>query len=250
MATMEKQERSRYSASLVAAFAIAVVVGLVSGCGEIKVDTGSLGVGNNSNDLSGIGSTPDPSWHNSYLVGAHGGFVCTDCHVSTARTGAGSPYIREISGDQICARCHMGGYNRKNLFDHGAYKIGTHCNSCHYSDNFRYHTRPHHSAYHEKISSPCIACHPGKTPGSHRSDGRTASCEMCHKYPNWNATNFNHSGVSSGCANCHSRHYDGYPCEACHTYGISWGYSHSRVRSDGCPACHGADGHGGGGHGD
>jgi hypothetical protein len=75
------------------------------------------------------------------------------------------------------------------------------------------------------------------------SDGRTTSCEGCHKYPTWRAANFNHSGVTGGCASCHTKHYAGYACEACHTSGISWSYRHSRVRNDGCPACH--DGGGG-----
>ncbi|MDH5508936.1 MAG: hypothetical protein OEZ32_01130 [Nitrospinota bacterium] len=247
---MEKQNKTSYLAPLFAALGIAVMTGLFAGCGDITIDTGQLGLGDNSNDLSNIGLSPDPSWHNSYLVGAHGSFACGDCHASTARTGASSPLLREMSGDQICARCHMGDYNRTSLFNHGAYKIGTHCNSCHYSDNFKYHTRPSHNKYHEKISSSCVACHPGKTPGGHLADGRTGLCEMCHKYPNWQGTGFSHSGVTSGCSNCHSKHYSGFPCESCHTFGISWGFSHSRVRSDGCPACHGSDGHGGGGHDD
>jgi len=222
---------------------------LLPGCGDIKLDTGSLGLGKDSNDLSNIGATPDPSWHNSYLDGPHGRYACSDCHVSVARTSGGKSPFREIAGDQICANCHMGDYNRTSLFNHGAYKIGTHCNSCHYSDNFRSHARVAHNKYHEKITYSCATCHPDKTPGNHLADGRTGSCELCHKYPNWAGAGFNHSGVSSGCASCHSRHYSGYACESCHTYGISWGYSHSRVRNDGCPACHGNDGHGGGGGG-
>lgn len=238
-------------APVMAALAVAVLIALAAGCGDISVDTGQLGIGNNSNDLSNIGSTPDPSWHSSYLIGAHAGYACSDCHISVARTNGIKSPLREISGDQVCANCHMGDYNRTSLFNHSTYSIGTHCNSCHYSDSFKLHARPSHSSYHDKISSSCISCHPGKTPSSHTVDGRTGSCEICHEYPSWLGANFNHSGVSSGCANCHSRHYSGFACESCHTYGISWGYSHGNTRADGCPACHGSDGHGGaGGHDD
>ena len=252
-------------------FALALLVavaGLFSGCGD-------TGLGGPGNDLSGIGAKTDPGWHTSYLVGAHGGYACGDCHVSAARTN-----FREISGDQICARCHMDAYNRTGLFNHASYKIGTHCNACHFSDSFTAHTRVSHGAYHGKIAANCLSCHPGKTPASHYSDGRTANCESCHKYPSWapsggahtytsgcarchsgkkpgshgaatyatcenchkypswKGATFTHSGISSGCASCHSRHYGGYACEACHTSGISWRYRHSQVRADGCIACH------------
>ncbi|MDH5638695.1 MAG: hypothetical protein OEZ04_09405 [Nitrospinota bacterium] len=323
--------------------AIAVAAGMFTACGDVAINTDQLGMPNNntgSGDLSGKGQTPDPSWHTSYLAGAHGSFLCTDCHVSTARADMGqtdlarSPF-RETPRDQICSRCHMGDYNRTSLFNHTVAKTGTYCNSCHYSDSFTAHTRISADQYHGLIggscaschaartpanhradgratacekchqyptwsgasgghtatsncvschaartpanhradgratacekchqyptwsgasgghtaTSNCVSCHSSKTPANHQRDGRTSKCENCHQYPDWGNASFSHSGVSSGCANCHSKHYSGYACEACHTSGISWSYRHSRVRSDGCVACHDGDGHGDG-HGD
>ncbi|VAX20051.1 hypothetical protein MNBD_NITROSPINAE02-1394, partial [hydrothermal vent metagenome] len=67
-----------------------------------------------------------------------------------------------------------------------------------------------------------------------------STCENCHQYPSWSGAGaeFNHSGVLSGCRSCHPGHFLGYDCEWCHTYGISWGYSHSRNKSQACGACH------------
>ncbi|MDH5508935.1 MAG: hypothetical protein OEZ32_01125 [Nitrospinota bacterium] len=280
--------------------AIAVAAGMFTGCGDVTINTDQFGlpVNNNSTgDLGGKGQTPDPSWHNSYLDGRHSSFVCTDCHVSTARTDMGetdlarSPF-RETPKDQICSRCHMGDYNRTSLFNHTVANTGTYCNSCHYSDSFTAHTRISADTYHGLIggscsschsnrtpgnhradgrasacerchsypswsgasgahtaTSNCVSCHAARTPGNHQRDGRTSKCENCHNYPDWSNASFSHSGVSTGCASCHSRHYSGYACESCHTSGISWSYKHSRVRSDGCIACHDGDGHGDG-HGD
>jgi hypothetical protein len=218
----------------------AIILGLTAGCGNISAK--QLGLSNKSSDLSGAGVTPHPSWHTSYLSGTHAGYVCSDCHVSVARVKAARSTFREISGDQICARCHTDAYNRTNFFNHPSLNAGTRCNTCHYSDSFTSHTRISHRAYHNSITGSCISCHTGKTPANHKKDGRTANCESCHKYPDWRNASFNHSGVSGGCASCHSGHKAGYACESCHTFGISWGYSHSRVRNDGCPVCHGSGG--------
>ena len=324
-AGMETKRSYKKVSPAVLLFAVAAMAWLAQGCGDVSVKTEQLNTAKNSPvDLSAQAPKIDTGWHTSYLEGAHSGFICTDCHVSVARTN-----FREISGDQICARCHMDAYNRAGLFNHAAFKADTHCNSCHFSDSFRSHSRLQHSAYHGSISGSCESCHTGKTPASHangrtancaschmyptwsasgggahsytsgcvnchsaktpaqhkndgrtanceschkypawtsvsggggthshtsgcvnchsaktpskhKKDGRTANCELCHKYPSWKNASFNHSGVTSGCASCHTKHYSGYACEACHTAGISWRYKHSGVRNDGCTACHGS----------
>ncbi|MDH4185074.1 MAG: hypothetical protein OEV92_12680, partial [Nitrospinota bacterium] len=160
---MRETQKRNLLAPVISALALAILAGMVASCGDIKVDTSQLnpGASNTSSDLSGAGVTPNPTWHNSYFEGPHGGFLCTDCHVSVARTDGGKSPFREISGNQICANCHMDKYNRTTFFNHQVTKAGTHCNSCHYSDSFRSRTRISHTQYHQVIGGSCDACHTG-----------------------------------------------------------------------------------------
>lgn len=275
--------------------ALIATVAVISSCGDGSVDgasTSSSGgsSGANITDLSGISRTPDTSWHDSYITGAHASYQCGDCHTNTARMNA-----LATSNDQICYQCHVNDYNNTSLLNHSQYKIGTYCNSCHYSDSFTSHSRVSHSEYHGAITSSCESCHTNRYPSSH-TGSRTSgcenchsysgggwavssssggshytsncsschlsrmpanhygtTCENCHSYPSWSGSAaFDHSSITSGCASCHSKHYAGYSCEWCHTFGQSWSFSHSRVNSQACSACHGSDGHGDDddGHGD
>ncbi|MDH5756762.1 MAG: hypothetical protein OEZ55_08860 [Nitrospinota bacterium] len=199
-------------------------------------------VSSDPNDLSGIGVTPDSSWHDHYLQGKHARFTCADCHISAARNNGGVP-LRELQNDMICYQCHSGEYGRTDLFNHARYKIGTYCNSCHFSNTFWHRARPAHEKFHHAIAedSNCVACHDDKIPSQHRNGGLTSSCEMCHKYPSWAGATFDHSTVTSGCAACHSRHYDGSQCEWCHPFGVSWEFRHGVGDHRGCEICHRGD---------
>ena len=212
-----------------------LIVMLVAGCGDSFLGNKT----GNSSDLSGIGLTPDASWHDQYLVGAHGRMICADCHVSTAAREQG-PDFREIDGKLICYQCHSNQYGITDLFDHIQFKTGTYCNSCHFSDTFWQIARPGHEKFHHAIAedSNCVACHDNKIPGKHTDQGLRASCEACHRYPNWAGATFDHATVTSGCAGCHSRHYDGSQCEWCHPFGVSWEFRHGQGDRRGCDLCH------------
>ncbi|MDH4182929.1 MAG: hypothetical protein OEV92_01800 [Nitrospinota bacterium] len=219
-------------------FAIAVSFIAVSACGI----SGVLDNSSNNfdpNDLSTVALKPDVSWHDQYLTGRHSRFICADCHTSTARINGAA--LREIDGKLICNQCHSGEYGRTDLFNHAQYKTGTYCNSCHFSDTFRQIARIPHDKFHHAIGEKtlCVECHDNKTPSKHRGQGLNGSCQICHKYPKWSGATFDHSVVTSGCADCHNRpgHF-GPSCEWCHTQGISWGYIHGVGDSRGCEMCH------------
>ncbi|MDH5510296.1 MAG: hypothetical protein OEZ32_08065 [Nitrospinota bacterium] len=224
----------------IALFIILLAGSSMAGC---EGDIFSLpGANSDPNDLSGIGLKPDSSWHDHYLENKHARFVCADCHISTARNNVGNP-LRELPNELICYQCHSGQYASKHLFDHVKYKIGTYCNSCHFSNTFWQRARPGHDKFHHAIAedSNCVLCHDDKIPAKHRNGGLTGSCEICHKYPSWGGATFDHSQVTSGCAACHSRHYDGSQCEWCHPFGVSWGFQHGVGDHRGCELCHRGD---------
>jgi hypothetical protein len=251
--------------------------------------SGGGGTSNVTADLSAIGITPDPSWHDSYLAGSHSDMSCTECHTSTARQAATDRQTaREIPVNEICYQCHIEDYNNTTLLNHADTKTGAYCNSCHFADSFTAAVRVETSQYHSAITTSCESCHNSKTPTDHRADNRdsqcatchqypgwiavtaedhstlTASCETCHsnktptnhlsdnrdvncatchKYPDWSTTTFSgHDGITTGCSSCHSKHFAGFQCEDCHTLGISWGFSHRAVTTQGCTGCHGAGG--------
>lgn len=273
---------------------------LVAGCGSSAQNgsspsSTSQSGSNGSKDLSSIGKKPDFSWHDSYMTGKHASFGCGDtCHTLalTAKVGAYSAGY-EVTSDrkQICYQCHAANYNATSYLKHSSYNIGTYCNSCHYSDSFKTHTRVNASEYHTNITTGCATCHSGRYPSSHAGSGRTSGCENCHSYkngswgitsgahsytsgcnschsskmpanhfgttcenchtyPSWKGAKFSHSGITSGCASCHTRHYAGFSCEGCHTQGISWNFSHSRVSPSNCSACHDGNGEDGDDGGD
>lgn len=326
---------------------ILTVALLLAGCGSSVQNGSSSGSGqtgsSGSANLSSIGKTPDFSWHDSYLTGKHSSFGCGDtCHTPslTAKIATDSATYQVTSDrKQICYQCHATNYNATSSLNHSAYGIGTYCNSCHYSDSFKTHSRVSADQYHTNITANCASCHSGRYPSSHATSGRTSGCESCHSYkngswgltsgahshtsgcsschlskkpashadrsntcetchayPNWNSAKMNHSGVTSGCSSCHlskkpashanrsnncetchststwsgaamnhsgvtsgcsschTKHYSGFSCEGCHTQGINWNFSHNRVSSSNCGACHdgngedGEDGEGGDDH--
>ena len=160
--------------------------------------------------------------------------TCENCHAYPSWAGARVDHSSITSG---CSTCHIG----KKPASH-ANRPDT-CESCHSTSSWA-----GAGMNHSGITSGCSSCHIGKKPASHSN--RPNTCESCHSTSTWSGARMNHSGVSGGCANCHNKHYSGYACEGCHTSGFSWSFSHNRVSSSNCKACHaGGGGNDGGGGG-
>jgi len=162
---------------------------------------------------------------------------CESCH--SYKNGAWSLTSGAHNHTSGCSSCHSG----KKPASH-ANRPDT-CESCHSYPSWAGAKMNHNGL------SDCSSCHAGRAPANHFG----AACGNCHSYPSWKGAKFNHSGVSGGCASCHTKHYSGYACEGCHTSGFNWGFSHNRVSSSNCSACHdngGGDdgGDDGGGHDD
>lgn len=178
--------------------------------------------------------------HSSYNIGTY----CNSCHYSDSfkshNRASADQYHTNITSN--CSTCHSGRYPAS----HASSGRTSGCESCHSYKNGAWSLT---SGAHNHTSG-CSSCHASKKPASHAN--RPNTCESCHTYPNWNSAKMDHSGITSGCASCHSKHYSGYGCEGCHTLGINWSFSHNRVSSNNCAACHanggGGDGHEGGGH--
>ncbi len=184
-------------------------------------------------------------WHSAVSTS------CATCHSGR------EPSSHSDGRNSGCENCHTYSSGSWGLSG-GSHTYTSGCSSCHasskpanhYGDTCEScHTYPSWSgaASGHTYTSGCSSCHSGSKPANHYGD----TCENCHTYPSWSAaTGMDHTGISTGCSSCHSRHYSGYACEWCHTSGISWSYSHSRVNSSACNACHSGDGHGDEGGGD
>ncbi|MBI4666742.1 MAG: hypothetical protein HY751_10080 [Nitrospinae bacterium] len=163
---------------------------------------------------------------------------CNSCHYSDSFTSHSRVSHTEWHSylTTSCLSCHSGRAPSTHASDGRA---STPCEACHTysSGSWGFSSGGAHI-----YTSGCSSCHISTMPANHYG----TTCESCHSYPSWAGASFTHTGISSGCASCHSGHYSGFACEGCHTSGISWSYSHSRVSNSNCIACH-ADG---AGHGD
>ncbi len=152
---------------------------------------------------------------------------CDTCHqYSSGRwslSGGGGAHTHATG----CANCHVG---KAPASHNDGRKVN--CENCH-----KYPKWSNISGGAHNHTTGCSNCHAATAPQKHFG----ATCENCHKYPKWSGVTFSHQGITSDCASCHSRHFAGYNCEWCHTFGISWRYSHSQVKSQACRACHGSD---------
>jgi hypothetical protein len=202
--------------------------------------------------------------HSEYLVGAHVGYACGDCHSLTdPATG------KYVAKDQICAACHpFSKYNGlMTNADHVALVAGTHCNKCHYSASggatgvigWRWssqaspRTRIPDSQWHYNFKGVCLNCHTAANeaiPSAHPSGASTTACDTCHYYNNgkWAGQ---HVSATTGCraTGCHDNHYKPYNCEWCHTGTAAAGYLSWKLSFDksghrssfdnrSCSACH------------
>ncbi len=167
------------------------------------------------------------------------GVYCNSCHFSDSFKSHNrinqTQWHNEITTS--CLTCH----GDKTPAMHQSDGRTSNCESCHsYSSGWSGASGATSGGAHSTAN--CSNCHLNKMPANHFG----VTCENCHQYPSWSAANteFTHSGVLSGCRSCHPGHFLGYDCEWCHTYGISWGYKHSRNKSQACSACHSYGGSG------
>jgi hypothetical protein len=249
--------------------ALAFTVAACNG-GDFGLGDSTGGGSSKPTELGSIALTPDASWHDTYQVGSHKNFACDTCHVAGRANeeicagchinkfnATSNPSHAQYKIGTRCNACHFSdSFTSHSRVSHSAFHmvIETNCESCHKgrqpgshnSDGRTVNCASCHqynngawgvSGGAHNHTSGCVNCHSNKKPASHNGN-RDSSCESCHSYPTWSGASFSHSGVSSGCNQCHSRHYDGNDCSYCHTKGISWSWSHSRVSSSGCPICH------------
>ena len=192
--------------------------------------------------------------HSAKAPANHYGTTCENCHNYPSWSGATFIHTNIVSGCASCHSRHYAGYACQWCHTFGISWSYNHsrvtaeaCSACHGSNGGGDNEGGGHEAH--THTSDCVNCHSAKAPANHYG----TTCENCHNYPSWSGATFIHTNIVSGCASCHSRHYAGYACQWCHTFGISWSYNHSRVTAEACSACHGSNGGGdneGGGHDD
>jgi hypothetical protein len=104
------------------------------------------------------------------------------------------------------------------------------------------------------LPTACFDCHAQSYPVGHDSAGFSTECDQCHVPTVWELARFNHTGITSGCADCHQEDYDNtddpdhaagnFPttCEDCHNTNTWEGaqFKHTGI-VDGCVNCHQED---------
>ena len=174
--------------------------------------------------------------------------ACTLCHAG-GNTGPGSGVMNHTGITAGCTTCHAASttgtaFTGVTPKPQGTGHIPTtaDCATCHKSTT----TFDGALMVHTGITTGCATCHDtGKSfstvnnlktkPSTATHIPTTAACESCHKSTTTFATwTMNHTGITTGCANCHGGQYSGVktkprdhptttaPCETCHNRGISF----------------------------
>ncbi|MBT3496255.1 MAG: hypothetical protein HN462_03595 [Candidatus Marinimicrobia bacterium] len=189
--------------------------------------------------------TIDPFPHSSeqtsfVLLGLHLTTDCSDCHIDQVMNNT----------PNTCqdGQCHLGDFDDATNPNHTTvgYTI-EYCEECHNSLGWS------PDIYAHNLNAPCATCHfvdyqnttnPNHTTGQ----GFSETCENCHTSTDtWEGASFDHTDVTSGCADCHmddfaTEHDEGFPteCEQCHISTSDWedvDFSHTSI-VDGCVDCH------------
>lgn len=201
------------------------------------------------------------------LVGAHRGLRCASCH------GPDMGLLFQPSGQDDCASCHQGDYDRQ----HGGSGFPTTCLDCHNVDTWSDatfdhaltgfalegpHGRVECASCHVdggglRFSRPasqddCVACHKADYDHEHAGTGFPTTCLTCHRRDSWDGASFNHASTGFqlvgahqpvACVTCH-----GTPslaaqvagpddCVACHRDAYDGAHAGSSFDT-GCVACH------------
>ena len=179
------------------------------------------------------------------LAGAHGAFLCTDCHKT--RTDIYPPPPVKFRFEQhLCSDCHadlhrgqfaarmeerrsdgtpkgceachtMRQWNEITGFDHattgfpldGAHRaVG--CESCHKDRNQRIGLK---NVAFKSAPRVCSGCHEDVHGGQFSKDGSAADCAHCHRMNKWMPSTFDHAtGTTFSLVGAHKN----VPCALCH----------------------------------
>lgn len=155
--------------------------------------------------------------------GAHARASCTceSCHTGGFNAG---------TAPRTCVGCHMG--QKPTATQKPANHIQTGsigCESCHSASLMQF--TPATMNHNVVAGQACNSCHGVSTIGKPSGHITTASdCITCHKSTsNWDAR-MNHTGITTGCSNCHQKSSShiatGLECTVCHNTGFtSWSCS-------------------------
>ena len=173
-----------------------------------------------SNDCTAIGCHTNALTTKSWATSAkpdHNTVVgtCVSCHDGAPLHAIGKP-TNHVPSSSSCGLCHSES-----------------------APNFTLTVMPHTI---NLVGGECAKCHNGgyTFTGAQAKTGThiptTQSCDVCHAYPNWKPTSFNHTGITGNCSSCHNgTNAAGKPathiptlamdCNACHltgANGINW----------------------------
>ena len=131
---------------------------------------------------------------------------CASCHVAGNRMGALSKTTKHIPTVAQCDRCHQTTAWVPATFSHVGLATGT-CQNCH--NGTAATGKP---SMHMPTTDSCDGCHKtidwkqltagGTLPANHLPTTRT--CSLCHNQSSFIPGTMNHSGIFTGCVNCHS----------------------------------------------
>ncbi|MEI6734436.1 MAG: cytochrome c3 family protein, partial [Comamonadaceae bacterium] len=159
---------------------------------------------------------------------------CVGCHVVNNQRGATAMPYRHIQIAGSCDSCHNVSSFGAVMFSHSAVQPGTcgtchdgyratgqsakhistnlSCDVCHSSVSFLPVQRFAHSALGGDTTT-CATCHDGRSatgmPINHLPRSNPALCASCHvqsvltDFTSFSGGQMNHSGITSGCADCH-----------------------------------------------
>jgi len=195
-------------------------------------------------------------YHAAWQQGAHASVACVECHVDpgpVARVSHKAEAMKELwahlTGEprfplatvaaipnERCVRCHDEIGTGADGFDHAQHASRATCVSCHAKAGHAVSDAAlqsagvfNDSAKRPRLSSPTATVDRGK---ANVAGHVSVSCSRCHDM------------VKTGCAACHKPdHANAGPatktdaCDACHTAGPTFDFTHPRGRSD-CFSCH------------
>lgn len=131
---------------------------------------------------------------------------CTSCHVAGNRMGAQSKTTKHIATSAPCERCHQTTAWTPVVYNHVGVAPGS-CLTCHNGS-----TANGKPGGHMPTNDSCDGCHKtidwkqlsagGTMPPNHLPTNK--SCSLCHNQSSFIPGTMNHTGIVSGCANCHS----------------------------------------------
>lgn len=223
--------------------------------------------------VNGVSYQPKPK-HAAHITTQN--LDCSSCHTSTATfTGAISTVLppNHLPTTRSCTTCHIGA---SVSMSHAG--IVSNCVQCHNGQTFATNMKPVSKANfptHVGTSLDCASCHYPNSNGFTSFAGATAGslplnhlptsqpCSTCHTSFGAGSGLMKHTGIVSGCANCHngqtfavgmkpvSKPTGAIPhvptslsCETCHSISAFNSFAGTTMKhtgiTGGCADCHGA----------